>query len=263
MGPVVYETNTDQLVDDGIVLDVEIRVVPTEFRAPWYTAITRGDEGIGSSGRAPSGPELKMLMDELTEDAGRTRLATELALTEKRAGHSVVVLSHRVQHVLEFDSLFAQAGEQSGVLIGGDDHHERFEETRHGLRSRQLFLASATYGAFGVGQDVPAIDRGVMATPIGGNRQLFGQVVGRFCRAGKSDAALYVLWDRHVYGSRMLENIVRWNRRVLVRDGEQWVEGRSYARRLRDERRSADEAEDGRRRAELGGVFSRAGSNRG
>jgi hypothetical protein len=69
------------------------------------------------------------------------------------------------------------------------------------------------------------------------NKQLFGQARGRVCRTapGKTDAVLYYLYDEKVYGTKHLENLCSWNKEVVVKDGDKWVSGKSYLKKLRSQ----------------------------
>jgi superfamily II DNA or RNA helicase len=229
-GSVAYEIKRDELEDRGVVHDVEVRVVPTAFRCDWYKdALARMKEGDGAQDVDFNG-----FLDELTRDEARNLLALDLLVQEVRAGNQVVALSQRVAHCVLFDSMLASMGVQSGLLVGGAGASaQRFGEAKAGLLSGHLRAAAGTLQAIGTGIDVPSVSRGVVATPWASSRQNWNQVRGRLCRssAGKTDAAVYYLWDREVYGMKHLRNLVSWNRRVLVRDGEDWIEGREYLKR--------------------------------
>ena len=220
-GDVAHEVSQDDLIDEGSVLDVECRVVPTEFRADWYVAA-----------RASGTPDFNRLLGEMAEDETRNALALDLVLAEVEAGNQVLVLSHRVEHCQRFDAALAARAVPCDLMLGGDEWKGRFDATKRGLADGSLRVAAGTIQAIGTGIDLPAVGRGVLTTPIGSNRQLYGQVRGRLCRPGKADAVLYVLWDRHVHGESTLKFLTRWNRTVVVRDTDgAWLDVREYNRR--------------------------------
>jgi superfamily II DNA or RNA helicase len=168
----------------------------------------------------------------MAEDETRNALALDLVLAEVEAGNQVLVLSHRVEHCQRFDAALAARAVPCDLMLGGDEWKGRFDATKRGLADGSLRVAAGTIQAIGTGIDLPAVGRGVLTTPIGSNRQLYGQVRGRLCRPGKADAVLYVLWDRHVHGESTLKFLARWNRTVVVRDTDgAWLDVREYNRR--------------------------------
>lgn len=220
-GTVAADIDKRQLVRKGRVLEVEIRVVPTEQRAAWYLKQGRTE---GET------PDFNRLLEELVRDEDRNELIMRHALEEASEDRRVVILSHRLEQVREIGRLAAEQDHPCGTLIGGDDWADEFAHTVRQLSARKLSLAAGTYLAFGTGIDVPAVERGVAATPIAANRQFLGQVCGRLCRTtkGKQDAALFYLWDQWIFGAEHLSNLVRWCDRVVVWDGDGWQPAREY-----------------------------------
>jgi superfamily II DNA or RNA helicase len=223
-GDVAHEVSREQLIDAGAVLDVECRVIPTEFRADWY--VTERDSG-GS-------PNHTMLLEEMTADETRTKLAVDIAAQEVAAGQQVVVLTHRVEHAKRIAVDLVARGIEADTMLGGEENKGRFEEARSRLKAGQLRAVAATVQAMGTGIDIPSLSRGVLATPIGANKQLYGQIRGRLCRTGKDDAVLYVLWDRHVHGLASLKRYGTWNRTTLVQAGGEWIDARGYMKGTND-----------------------------
>ena len=172
----------------------------------------------------------------------RNELIVSLAEREVKAGHQVLVFSHRREHCYSLDAYLTGRGTKSGVLLGGDESAERFRETIAGIKDGTVRVAVGTVQAIGQGLDLPSVSRGIVTTPIVANRQLWGQVRGRLCRTseGKDDAIVFVLWDRHVVGSAMVRNLCKWNRDVKVLSGDDWVAGKRYLEVL-----DGEEKEDG------------------
>lgn len=217
-GPVLHEVSRDELIDDGSVLDVECRLVPTDFAADWY--VEQREEG--------GMPDHSRLLDELGADAERNGIVVALVDEEVKAGNQVLVYSHRVEHCRRLDTQIESAGIRCGLMIGGSEWKGRYEEARGGIETGSLRAACGTVQAVGTGIDLPSLSRGILTMPVGNNRQLYQQIRGRQCRKGKEDAALYVLWDRAVSGVKTLRNMIAWNRRVTVRTRHGWVDGREY-----------------------------------
>lgn len=226
-GDVIHEVDRTELEDRGVVLDVEVRVVPTEFRADWY--------GLPGDGADPDTElDFDRLLKEMAADPERNSLAVELAMGEVYAGQQVLVMAHQRDHCREVSSQLVARGARSGFLIGGPDYRREFDRNVRALRDREIDVGVGTLKAIGKGIDLPAVGRAVVATPIFANRQFSGQVRGRICRApaGKRDAVEYVLWDQHCGFARAhLRNMLAWNRTVRVLDAGQWVDGRDYAKR--------------------------------
>jgi superfamily II DNA or RNA helicase len=215
-GEVAADIPLEDLVEEGAVHDVEIRVCPTDFRADWY----HEEKNWGK------------LLEEMGADETRNELALCLVKVEASRGETVLAFAHRREHA-RWMADEALAGLGCGLLLGGEESSVRFEEDRKRLLRGQAKIAVGTVQAIGQGLDLPTVSRGVAVTPIASNRQLFGQVRGRICRTseGKKDAILYVLWDQHVFPDH-LYNIVKWNRTVKVQQGERWIAGKQFLRSL-------------------------------
>ncbi len=228
-GDVVHDIDRKRLEDEGRVLDVEVRVVPTEFRADWY-GMADGDDGEDEREL-----DFDCLLKEMAADEERNRLGVELVMAEVQAGERVLAMAHQREHCQVLSRVFVLRRVKSGFLIGGPDFRSEFQRTAKGLLAGKMQVGVGTLKAIGKGIDLPAVGRAVVFTPVAGNRQFSGQVRGRICRAppGKRDAVLYVLWDQHCsFGPRHLRNLVAWNRSVKVRQGDGWVDGREYLKRI-------------------------------
>lgn len=233
-GDVAHEISRKTLEDEGHVLDVQIRVMPTGFRADWYGLPDEDDENDDRE------IDFDRLLKEMVDDERRNEIATDIALSEVEDGEQVIMLSHRREHCQKFDRVFVAERIKSGYLIGGDDYEHEFDQTRAGIDSGDVQVAIGTYQAIGYGVDLPAIGVGIATTPIASNKQQFNQARGRFCRApdGKTSARFYYLWDELVYPGH-LKNIVAWNPSVVVYERGKWVPGREYLRKRKKRKRAA------------------------
>jgi len=224
-GNVAYEIDQEPLVENGYIHDVAVRVLPTEFRADWYQV----------------SKDFIALTDAMAIDEQRNAVVMRaLELSFRDGGSTAMVFSHRVGHCQRIDALCAERGIKSGLMLGTDEWAQAFDDTSRGLREGKVQVGIGTIQAIGQGIDVPAVDRGVITTPISGNRQQFNQVRGRICRttAGKESAVIYYLWDRHVYGLFALKNLAKWSNDVRVLDvADRWVEANEYIKREQQSRR--------------------------
>lgn len=224
-GDVAHSTSQDELIADGSVLDVECRIVPTEFCADWY--VRARDEG--------KRPDFNRLLDEMTTDEARNALIVGIARGEIDAGEPTLVLTHRVAHARAIAKAI-----DGGVMIGGPGNEREKENAVDAMRAGQLLAGAATLQSMGTGVDLPLVGRGIIATPIGNNRQQYGQVRGRFCRPADGKIAIvYVLWDQHVQGAAAVERLIRWNRSTLVYDGAEWVPAKQYLHTWKSNRKES------------------------
>lgn len=236
-GDVLVEVSRKELEDRTVIHDVELRVVPTAFRAPWY-------EALGGPERADP-DNYRRLLGEIVTDPARRKLAVDLACREAAAGETVLVFSIRVEHCRGIRADVAATEPRVGLLVGAESAgvEDDFEATRTGLASGAVRVGVGTYQSLGEGVDLPSVSRGICATPIHTNRQFFGQVRGRVCRidrsagAAKTDAKLFYLWDRAIHGLSALRSLIGWTRRSLVLVDGQWVDARKFLK--------AEEARDG------------------
>ena len=231
-GGVATEVSTEQLVADGVVLDVAVRVVLTDFEADWYR-----EEFLEDGSPNPHYQDFNALLDAMCADPERNAVVLDLIERGVKDG-SVLVFSHRVEHCRLLDSLCLTRNIQSGLMIGGLAESRTFKDTKERLTDGRAKVGIGTYGAIGQGIDVPAVSRGVVATPVNNNRQKFGQARGRMARAnraGSADAELWYALDHKVFGLKPLRNLASWNKVVTVWVDGRWVDAREYLANARRE----------------------------
>lgn len=212
-GGVAHEVSQAELIEAGAVLDVECLVVPTSFRADWY--VQQMASGM---------PDFNRLLDEMTADPDRNALLEEVVRSEAERDQ-VLLLTHRVEHARALAQTLS-----CGLMLGGVEWAETRARAIDAMRAGSLRVGCGTVQSMGTGVDLPSVAVGVLATPVGNNRQLYAQIRGRLCRPAEGKRALlYVLWDQHVSGMTALKRFVAWNHSVVVRDATgAWVEGRAY-----------------------------------
>lgn len=224
-GPVVGEASHDDLVAQGYVMDVRVRVVPTEFRADWYTGL--------------SDPKKLLAYDHLLQELAGDVFRNALVLREVPAalafGHQIVVFSSRIDHAMTLDRECNATGVRSGFVIG--EHPVESRETLARFAQGTTNAIFGTYQALGTGVDMPMVARGVFAMPIANNakgRSQFKQYRGRFTRVadGKGAPEVVYLWDRHVFGARALRHLCRWANDVKVEWRGALVPGRQVLKEI-------------------------------
>lgn len=195
IGEVLYEVPKKKLETQGVILDVKIRVVPTNFRADWYAHGDVADR------------DFTALVAEMVEDEERNDLILQVARMVKQYDEAPCILfTHRREHAETLGHrMYVEEDMKAGTMLGGSGaDRERFERMIGRLTKQDIDFVATTFEAFGVGHDVPAIRSGMITTPISAkNPQFFGQVRGRVCRpspgTGKTAAVVYYMLDEHVF----------------------------------------------------------------
>lgn len=221
---VTYEH--EELVEKGMVMDVEFRVINSTFEAPWYTA--RSTNQMSVSEKEIYDRTFVDLVKEMSFDDAREKLWFEHVVREVSAGNQVLIMAHETQHCRAIAAKLVMHDIPFGLLFGtGNSEKGEFKRTVDGLRSKQLMVGVGTYKAVGTGIDVPSVGVAFAVTPIAANEQFVGQVRGRVCRKaeGKTSARLYLVLDPRVYGTKHHRNLKRWNANNLQWDRvrEDWV----------------------------------------
>lgn len=217
-GDVAKHIKHEDLVKSGHVLDVEVRVIPTDFRADWYGRNEENPEDTGNYDRF-------RLISSMMNDGERNRIVIRAARSILDSGDQLFVLAEYREHCTTLAQVISGMGIRSGFLIGGPDYKTEYRDTVKGLRDGSIRAGVGTYKAVGRGIDIPRVGAAVCVTPVAANEQLFKQVRGRVCRTstGKSGARMIYIWDRHVFPDH-LANLARWNANTLIADDTgQWI----------------------------------------
>jgi superfamily II DNA or RNA helicase len=213
-GKVAIEVDRQRLIDDGFILDTEIRLVETNHEAPWYVALSntqKQDETV-----------FNRLLKGMTNDSERNDLIVRLSVENMKANHVLLVFSHRVEHCFDLRSRIVEHDTRAGIVVGEPKYKRESDETIEQLMSGKITAAIGTVQSIGTGIDLPAADVGIATTPMHSNKQQAGQMRGRLCRVDRSpnarkvDSVLYVLWDRKVHGLVPLRNWLRINNGNVV-----------------------------------------------
>jgi superfamily II DNA or RNA helicase len=218
-GRVGEDISKKELVDKKLIHDVEVLVIPTEFKADWYRQNSVNRDRV---------PDFKRLVDEMTVDQDRNEILRQSIAQIAKQKYRILVFSQRVDHCKRIDTLVTARGYKSGLLIGGVEFRDLFDDTKNGLMdgSRQIGIGTLGGGST-VGLDLPIVSHGVLATPIHNNKQFLNQVTGRLCRIAenKKKAQIYILWDQYVFGKKPLMNFRKWFSTVKVRNSSnRWVD---------------------------------------
>lgn len=227
-GSVVYEIGREQLIDEKHILDVEISIQPTEFKADWYgVSQTRDDE---------KEIDFNRLSNEMAGDEERNTFGIDAAVEMVSEGRQVFVMARRREHCQRIAAALVARGVRAGFMIGGEDFRKEFEATAKAMREGRVSVGVGTVQSIGTGIDFPSVSGAVVMTPLAGNKQLFNQVRGRLCRneEGKRAPKLVYLWDKRCsYALSHLKNMVSQNRTVTVLAPGGVQDGADYLKALK------------------------------
>ena len=221
-GEPIADVERDDLVDQGFILDVEVRLVPTDFHLPWWEQMPEQERALRWTD----------MLRELGRDESRNSLIVRL--TEQCKPEQVVVFCHHEEHCCVIASAVSAIGygtpdyRPAGLLVAR--LKKEFQIGLKGLLDRSIRVAAGTYQAVGTALDIPKVSCGVAATPIHRNKQSCRQVSGRLCRIseGKAPPVLYVPWDKYLFGVAPVKAWAQWSRTVRVWSGTEWVDAKQY-----------------------------------
>lgn len=223
-GGVSHRVDRQLLVDRGFILDIEIRVVPTEFRADWYSKLPNEQKKLSAN----------RLFREMYEDEERNALVMKI-IEEECRGYRTMVLSLRKEHCRMLDSEATGRKFRSGLFLGGAKDKKEFDSCYARMQKGELDIAFGTYQAVGVGFNIKSLERGVFVLPRANSKKAemqFNQFLGRYERVsietGKSRPYGYYLWDQHVYSDRVIKNLMKWRSRVTVWHDGEWISAKEF-----------------------------------
>jgi hypothetical protein len=199
-GEVADEIAKSSLIDNGSIHDVIIRLIPTGYN---LTVFSKSEDQYMEWAQIDSeSRDFNKLLDDLCEDENRNLLAWEFMKPAVELGHSLLLVTHRVNHAIWWDTFLRSQGVKCGLMLGGTEYREEFKTTKNGLRNGTLQAGVGTLQKIGQGLDIPRWDRGYILTPAAGNKQQFEQIVGRLRRThpDKKDAICYYMYDELIYG---------------------------------------------------------------
>ena len=195
VGKIVYRLDAQALIDAGHLMVPRVEVVHTGARP-------HAEEDFAA------------LVSELTGDPDRNRLLLSIMEREAAAGHTVLVLTGRVEHAHALACAALRAGVRAASLTG---------ETAKKIRTQVLarfkaggldVLCATTIADEGL--DVTRLSRLVLATPAKAQGRII-QRLGRLMRPheGKGQPVLYDLVDDHPIAARHHHDRLRAYRAVL------------------------------------------------
>jgi len=230
-GEVAADIDRQTLIDQGVIYDTDIYLVPTEFDSPWYRGLSADAKMLPFNN--------DRLLNSMCADEERNRLIVSLVHEHMAKNEVCLVFSHRVEHGIALRDLISAEDHRVGIKNGDPEFERESEATTRGLREGVIRTAVGTYQSIGTGFDIPCASIAICTTPIHTNKQNFGQVRGRVCRVDrtpgstKKGSSLYALWDRKIQGMAPLNNYMKWNRNVFVLERGKAIPAKQYLDRVR------------------------------
>lgn len=213
LGPVVHETTKKELVEVGLLLRADIRVVDTQFDFAFRAT------SVDNTGRVQRNNYGEM-MDVLAKDVDRARLVASKVLPEWSAGRSCLVVSQRLGHLRLMEKELIRAGVRSGDclwLTGEQTLDQRMKVADVASKRRCVVLSTIANEAL----DIPRLSRIFLTWPTK-NEGMVEQQVGRVERPhpDKTDAVAYDFRDRDV---STLTRQFRSRRGMYARNGHKVI----------------------------------------
>ena len=132
------------------------------------------------------------LINYLAEHSARNELITLNIQELVCKGHSIILLSDRVEHLNIIYNMLAKPFKEYAVILHGKVKKADREKALEQMRNKEKHILLATYQLAKEGLDVPCLDRLLLATPVK-DYAIVVQSVGRIARVcyGKGTPVVY------------------------------------------------------------------------
>ena len=132
------------------------------------------------------------LINYLAEHPARNELITLNIQELACKGHSIILLSDRVEHLNIIYNMLAKPFKEYAVILHGKVKKADREKALEQMRNKEKHILLATYQLAKEGLDVPCLDRLLLATPVK-DYAIVVQSVGRIARVceGKGEPVVY------------------------------------------------------------------------
>ena len=132
------------------------------------------------------------LINYLAEHKRRNLIISDDLFKLSEQGHSIILLSDRVEHLNELYRLLPTEQQNDAVILHGKVKKTERELALEQMRNKEKHILFATYQLAKEGLDVPCLDRLLLATPVK-DYAIVVQSVGRIARIcdGKGTPVVY------------------------------------------------------------------------
>jgi superfamily II DNA or RNA helicase len=205
LGDQLFSIDYKELVNRGHLEDPEIKIIETGFTHTWewpegYEPEVNED---GNEEKPDPSSVHQQCMTRLCEDAERNSLISSIAINDADDGHSILILSDRVEHCLEIEKwIWAETmmtnADHSCIALTGQTPTKDRAVILEAFKNGQIKILIATTLA-DEGLDVPRLSRVILAYP-GKSVARTTQRLGRLMRPfpGKGKPVLYDFVDKAV-----------------------------------------------------------------
>ena len=218
-GEILMEVETEELVERGLIHDVSVRMVPTDF----YFDYNHEDlfERLIQDRQFPEEEEdeefeIKMerrrqylkeanlpwndykdYLKAVTEDEERNNLIVDRVCQELDRGEVCLILSARRKHCEVLADIIRGRGHPAFIMLGGKESKKKTDHAIEQLRIGKVRCGIAT-SVIEESVNIVNLNRGFITAPTATNEALLEQQMGRFRRRseGKEDALIYYFWDK-------------------------------------------------------------------
>ena len=132
------------------------------------------------------------LINYLAEHKRRNLIISDDLFKLSEQGHSIILVSDRVEHLNELYRLLPTEQQNDAVILHGKVKKTDRELALEQMRNKEKHILLATYQLAKEGLDVPCLDRLLLATPVK-DYAIVVQSVGRIARVceGKGEPVVY------------------------------------------------------------------------
>lgn len=206
LGPVVYEEDVQDLIDDGVLARPTVRMVHHDH----------DPAAVAKLGPAPKPHAVHAAL--VYRNPARNRLVVELVVA---ADKPCLVFVEKPAHALRLRKMLGQAGLAVEVLHGGHSTRRRADACRR-LDGAFIDAVIATR-ILREGVDVPSLASGVNAAAGASVIQAL-QGLGRGLRTDGGKKLAFTWWDVEDRGQVNLASQARSRRRAYLREGHEVVD---------------------------------------
>lgn len=215
-GTEVLSVDESETIGSGATVPVDVVVVPTDFRADWYTTLSSNDRFRARA----------TLVEAMTVSAPRNAGIRAVSDANREAGHKTLVITSRVEHAKELhgDGVLLLGRKEGFSARDFERNVERF------ATDPTCWVAAGTEKSVGVGfESHPGLGRVVLAAPFVAGPQSemqFRQFIKRASRSapGKARGVAHYFLDVRVFGTKPLKLIKKWVPNTTVMVGNRLVE---------------------------------------
>lgn len=219
-GPVVASVEDSDLEEAGDAMEVEIRVIPTDF---YYDPKEIGEEYERI--------DYNEFLNQIVNDEERNQLIFRFLKKEYDKGNYSILLADRLEFCHNWKEELKKQGIKAKLAIGGLEEEYKLAQRLIEKGKLRVLIGTAVADE---GLDISQLNRGFICTPTVNNKRRIVQQAGRMKRRhpGKVDAICYYVWDKNVFDDSVLDKLKSYFKTVKVFSLGKWYSVRNYKKIL-------------------------------